>query len=768
MKFSSLLSRRPALVIALASFLSLCTTLFAQPPEIGSTLEGNAVIDNGMVSDGEGNQYYVGATSQAIYVADMRGLSSPTHPSFDGVYKAPEGTSIRKIATKIDTSTAFVLAKSTRIIVLLSDNTVIELDFKPFPSSSPTVFVLNRIGNIPQGSDFTIKGDAVYALLETHVYVTRDTGTTWQIDSSGLGSAFVWDIALDSLQNVYAATGNGLFRQNPDSNVWHRVATLTSPTNLWRIFIDRLSRIFVVGSGAGGLVISADNGASWNSDTTGIGTLEFSLLCDDAFGNIYGRGFDGALYKSPGGTGAWTKIDAGILDSTLGVPSITAIAGDTLLCVATSVGNFISSDQGASWTQNNAGIHAENFYGFTKFNTSGRIVVSTDLGIFYNDPGDSLWQKSYPPTGSLGLLNIYRDSTKTMYTVLRNPDLSSHALGPVLTSTDFGVTWVPDTLGLSSTVGQVFFVDDLGKPHIGSSYFGSTFYSRAYQQDTSGQWVTDTMGFPTGNFSYTGCFGVDRAGRLYASGYYQNGPRVLSRPLSGGAWSRDTTGLPFTVNHFSIMKPGAPGDLFGTDNTSLYRHSGGVWSLVYTPSASILKFSVDNLGTIFLAQTALTGFVYSDIGITMSTDNGATWTMVTHDTIPVQILHSNGDTTYAILQGGGFYKLTRNGIVTSVKTRMAQIPSAYELGQNYPNPFNPSTAINYDLPWESRVTLRIYNLLGQRIATLVDGIEGAGYKSVKWNASSVASGTYLVRLDATAVAKPGETFTRTIKMELLK
>jgi len=73
-------------------------------------------------------------------------------------------------------------------------------------------------------------------------------------------------------------------------------------------------------------------------------------------------------------------------------------------------------------------------------------------------------------------------------------------------------------------------------------------------------------------------------------------------------------------------------------------------------------------------------------------------------------------------------------------------PEKFELFQNYPNPFNPVTTISYQLTTISRVTLKVYNLLGQEVVTLVDAEKEAGYQQEIWNSSSVASGTYVYRL----------------------
>ncbi len=97
---------------------------------------------------------------------------------------------------------------------------------------------------------------------------------------------------------------------------------------------------------------------------------------------------------------------------------------------------------------------------------------------------------------------------------------------------------------------------------------------------------------------------------------------------------------------------------------------------------------------------------------------------------------------------------------TSV-TEAEELPDAFRLAQNYPNPFNPSTRIRYDLPESAQVRLEIYNLLGERVATLVDARQEAGSHQVAFEAGHLASGVYLYRLQA------GD-FVRTKKLTLIR
>jgi len=95
------------------------------------------------------------------------------------------------------------------------------------------------------------------------------------------------------------------------------------------------------------------------------------------------------------------------------------------------------------------------------------------------------------------------------------------------------------------------------------------------------------------------------------------------------------------------------------------------------------------------------------------------------------------------------------------------VPATFSLSQNYPNPFNPTTKINYTIPVDSKVTLEIYDITGQKVATLFNGDIKAGYYNFDFAAGNLASGVYIYRLSASSLAD-GKNFVSSKKMMLLK
>jgi hypothetical protein len=114
----------------------------------------------------------------------------------------------------------------------------------------------------------------------------------------------------------------------------------------------------------------------------------------------------------------------------------------------------------------------------------------------------------------------------------------------------------------------------------------------------------------------------------------------------------------------------------------------------------------------------------------------------------------------SLVHGAGFW-YSSAGLITSVEQKSTNVPTEYRLEQNYPNPFNPQTTIEFAVPRPSQVTLKIYDLLGREVATLVDEKLEPGEYKVTFDAGGLASGVYVYRIRA-------EGFVKSRKLMLLK
>ena len=132
-----------------------------------------------------------------------------------------------------------------------------------------------------------------------------------------------------------------------------------------------------------------------------------------------------------------------------------------------------------------------------------------------------------------------------------------------------------------------------------------------------------------------------------------------------------------------------------------------------------------------------------------------------------------GEDVVQTLTGEGTLRIGSEGLnrLTLRVVGGSALPKEYALWQNYPNPFNPTTNIKFALPVESKVSADVYNILGQRVATLVNEVLPAGYHTMEWNGTGsagqpVGSGVYFLRLHAKGAN--GKTFTDVKKLLILK
>ena len=93
------------------------------------------------------------------------------------------------------------------------------------------------------------------------------------------------------------------------------------------------------------------------------------------------------------------------------------------------------------------------------------------------------------------------------------------------------------------------------------------------------------------------------------------------------------------------------------------------------------------------------------------------------------------------------YEFSTTAPTVPVINISTEIPEKYEMSQNYPNPFNPTTKINFSIPKSGLVTMKIFDILGKEVGTLVKGNYSAGSYSVDFNASKLSSGVYFYSLE---------------------
>lgn len=464
--------------------------------------------------------------------------------------------------------------------------------------------------------------------------------------------------------------------------------------------------------GAGDVTISWGPTLTLTADTLGDGSPELLVSGD----TIHLFWFEG---DGPGGAVAYARsTDEG---ATFGTPSRILEIG--------AAGNWVSP-QGLSFAAA-GGIpritgtlytldSALNFHNFIA------LAASVDGGASWGslDPVDACADFCFtPPPGLV-------THGETLYQLITRYYAADTIPLRLSISTDGGMSWrspVPIPSGnRPSRIGA----DDAGLHYVGSFPTDTTdelFYQRT--TDLGATW-TGTILTPTyDGFADDPALALSGDGRVYA------------------AWRGTLDGTPDGyAEHVSFRR--------STDD-------GVTWDLpAIVCSSSSVEFTVlASRGS----RVAVTWGNYasdtSDVEqvIVVSTDHGATWS----DLLPMPVVGwnalavSSGYLHNAWAEAGGGSAAPRvhyrRGVIeTVVSAGDGPVPPAFTLGQNYPNPFNGTTSITYVLAARARVTLRVFTLLGEPVATLVDGSQAEGAHTVRWNPDPLAAGVYYYRIQAGA------------------
>ncbi|HTK80804.1 MAG TPA: CotH kinase family protein [Bacteroidota bacterium] len=200
----------------------------------------------------------------------------------------------------------------------------------------------------------------------------------------------------------------------------------------------------------------------------------------------------------------------------------------------------------------------------------------------------------------------------------------------------------------------------------------------------------------------------------------------------------------------------------GDSGAVIHNVSSSAWVNLRVPTASGLS------GIHILSQSSL--YVCGENGdIYYSNDNGSTWykqySADSHDLNA--IVFTDSVHGYAVGNAGTILTTMSPGTVTGVRPG-TQLPGEYRLYQNFPNPFNPTTQIRFELRELSTVRLTVYDVLGQRVATLQDGVLQAGSYDLPYSGNKLASGVYFYRLDVREPFGGTLRYSQVNKMLLLK
>lgn len=290
-------------------------------------------------------------------------------------------------------------------------------------------------------------------------------------------------------------------------------------------------------------------------------------------------------------------------------------------------------------------------------------------------------------------------------------------------STDDGNSWTQINAGLTNIDIQDFAFR-------GTNVIAATAVGICRSTNNGSAWTEDAQ------IGYVRC--------LTARGTNAFAGRSLGgvvRSLNGGPWISNSTGL---SNATVLALATNNAYVFAGTSDGVYRSSdgGSNWTLVNN--------GLTNSGVTSLAVFQSFLFAGTSRGVFRSSDNGESWTDVGEGILNRYTVSLAADDSmlYAGTFDGGAYRRPLVDLTVSVTGEGTGGPVEYYLYQNYPNPFNPVTRIEYQLPTTCHVSLKIFDLLGREVATLVNQSQQPGKHQLSWDANNNPSGVYLYRLSA--------------------
>lgn len=372
------------------------------------------------------------------------------------------------------------------------------------------------------------------------------------------------------------------------------------------------------------------------------------------------------------------------------------------------------------------------------------IYAGTISFLYYSTNNGQTWRKNSPvPELENEIVDILRTGNRIFVATFDKG---------VFETTDFGATWIDRNSGLGE------FAANYGKQFAlrGDSLYLATQGAGIFVlnlQNSLPSWLPFRNGMPLNTSSNVNTI-INHKNRLIAGA--GGNALVFTNDWGTSLWNNyafDNFNGSFHPM-YSLLSYG--NTLFGSSIFGIYRstNNGLNWQKFDPGNGMVELHSITNIGSdIYIFRTKTTGlsFIYK------TTNFGTDWELYeSFNGIYIHDAVSVGHYLYTARDSGIYYKNTQT---TSVEDNY--LLNNYSLSQNFPNPFNPVTIINYQLAMNNYVTLKIYDILGNEVATLVNEEQSSGYYKIEWDASSLSSGVYFYTILS------GD-FVSTKKMLLLK
>ncbi|MGA9406616.1 MAG: YCF48-related protein, partial [Bacteroidota bacterium] len=480
-----------------------------------------------------------------------------------------------------------------------------------------------------------------------------------------------------------------------------------------------------------------DRGATWTIDSTQPNTAFFPVttyFASTTFGFALTWN-NSSIYRTTDAGRTWQEEK---FSSFAPLMDISAV-GKTVVGGGNSGRLMVSNDSGITWQDLTPPAQIQ--LTFVKYITNNLVAaIGNGSELFLSSDSCKTWTKHDMPSG-LNVTIAFGDSLNCWIA-----DDSSR----IFHSSDLGATWTAqkelDYLNPPSTLDPPLFGISFFGDSTGCAVGGNGFITAS--TNGGGTWTTRTSN------TSKNLYGIFVASSKKAWAVGQSGT-IVTTSDAFNSWSAQTCPVATTLRSVAFSDT-LNGYILGDGGTILKTTDGGAtWKVQPSPGTSLNAFKFLDTGE---------GWVAADSGkIFKTVDGGNTWLSQNSGVQSSLTSVDFTDRLHGVAVGGsGVVLVTKNGGVTAVSERtIASVPGSPTLQQNYPNPFNPSTTINYSLPANSRVVLKVYDLLGREVRTLVDEKQNAGYHNVTFQAAGLPSGVYFYRLQA-------GTYSETKKLLLLK